>query len=158
MPLSEPNSTAVAAITDGEGLVGIPLTSSGDDHVGAVNVSTMPSPAVVSPASVSSTILALPLSNPGTYYTSMLTEARDAAARAGDSWRAHLFEAVDISITDNKFLERHLPGWRAWVDPSLDGLDMLIYCGPHGQSLNRAQFSSWLQSTNVEHGYASDAE
>ena len=155
MPLSEPNSTSVPAITGGEGLVGIPLTSGGDDHVGAVNVSTMPSPAVVSPASVSSTILALPLSNTG---TSMLTEARDAAARAGDSWRAHLFEAVDISITDNKFLERHLPGWRAWVDPSLDGLDMLIYCGPHGQSLNRAQFSSWLQSTNVEHGYASDAE
>ena len=31
MPLSEPNSTAVAAITGGEGLVGIPLTSGGDE-------------------------------------------------------------------------------------------------------------------------------
>ena len=155
MPLSEPNSTAVAAITGGEGLVGIPLTSGGDDHVGAVNVSTTPSPAVVSPASVSSAIPALPLPNTG---TSMFKEARDASARAGDSWKANLFEAVDISITDNKFLERHLPGWAAWVDPSQDGPDILIYIGPDGQRLNRAQFSSWLQSTNVEHGYASDAD
>ena len=81
-----------------------------------------------------------------------------AAARAGDSRRVHLVEAVDISITDNKFLERHLPGWVAWADPSQDGPDMLIYFGPDGQRLNRAQFSSWLQSTNVEHGYASDAD
>ena len=156
MPLSEPNSTAVAAITGGEGLVGIPLTSGGDDHVGAVNVSTTPSPAVVSPASVSSTIPTLPLPNTGS--TSMFTEAWDAAARAGDSWRAHLCEAVDISSTGNKFVERHLPGWRAWVDLSQDGPDMLIYIGPDGQRLNRAQFASWLQRTNVELGYASDAD
>lgn len=155
MPLSEPNSTAVAAITGGEGLVGIPLTSGGDDHVGAVNVSTTPSPAVVSPASVSSAIPALPLPNTD---TSMFTEARDAAARAGDSWKVHYIEAVDIVINDNKFLERHLPGWVAWADPSQDGPDMLIYFGPDGQRLNRAQFALWLQSTNVEHGYASDAD
>ena len=157
MPLSEPNSTAVAAITGGEGLVGIPLTSGGDDHVGAVNVSTTPSPAVVSPASVSSAIPALPLRLPNTD-TSMFTEARDAAARAGDSWKANLFEAVHIMTTDNNFFERHLPGWRAWVDPSQDGPDMLIYRGPDGQRLNRAQFASWLQSTKVELGYASDAD
>ena len=155
MPLSEPNSTAVAAITGGEGLVGIPLTSGGDDHVGAVNVSTTPSPAVVSPASVSRAIPALPLPNAG---TSTFTEARDAAARAGDSWRAHLFEAVDIMTTDNTFFERHLPGWQAWLDPSQDGPDMLIYRGPDGQRLNRAQFASWLQSTKDELGYASDAD
>ena len=157
MPLSEPNSTSVPAITGGEGLVGIPLTSGGDDHVGAVNVSTTPSPAVVSPASVSSALPVLPLRLLNTD-TSMFTEARDAAARAGDSWRAHLFEAVDISSTDNKFFERHLPGWRAWVDPSQDGPDMLIYRGPGGQRLNRAQFALWLQSTNVELGYGSDAD
>lgn len=155
MPLSEPNSTSVPAITGGEGLVGIPLTSGGDDHVGAVNVSTTPSPAVVSPASVSSAIPALPLPNAG---TSTFTEARDAAARAGDSWKANLFEAVDIMTTDNKFFERHLPGWQAWLDPSQDGPDMLIYRGPDGQRLNRAQFASWLQSTKVELGYASDAD
>ena len=159
MPLSEPNSTAVPAITGGEGLVGIPLTSGGDNHgvphVGAVNVSTTPSPAVVSPASVSSAIPALPLPNAG---TSTFTEARDAAARAGDSWKANLFEAVDIMTTDNTFFERHLPGWQAWLDSSQDGPDMLIYRGPNGQRLNRAQFSSWLQSTNVGHGYASDAD
>ena len=157
MPLSEPNSTAVAAITGGEGLVGIPLTSGGDDHVGAVNVSTTPSPAVVSPASVSSAIPALPLRLPNTD-TSMFTEARDAAARAGDSWKANLFEAVHIMTTDNNFFERHLPGWRVWLDFSQDGPDMLIYRGPDGQRLNRAQFASWLQSTNVELGYASDAD
>ena len=155
MPLSEPNSTAVAAITGGEGLVGIPLTSGGDDHVGAVNVSTTPSPAVVSPASVSSAIPALPLPNAG---TSTFTEARDAAARAGDSWKANLFEAVDIMTTDNAFFERHLPGWQAWLDPSQDGPDMLNYRGPDGQRLNRAQFALWLQSTNVELGYGSDAD
>ena len=83
----------------------------------------------------------------------MFTEVRVAAARAGDSWKVHLVDAVEISITDNKFFERHLPGWKAWVNPSLDGPDMLIYHGPDGQRLNRAQFSSWLQSTNVEHGY-----
>ena len=88
----------------------------------------------------------------------MFTEARDAAARAGDSWKANLFEAVDNSITDNKFLERHLPGWRVWLDFSQDGPDMLIYRGPDGQRLNRAQFALWLQSTNVELGYASDAD
>ena len=147
MPLSEPNSTSVPAITGGEGLVGIPLTSGGDDHVGAVNVSTTPSPAVVSPASVSSAIPTLPLPDAG---TSTFTEARDAAARAGDSWKANLFDSVDISITDNKFLERHLPGWRVWLDFSQDGPDMLIYRGPDGQRLNRAQFASWLQSTKVE--------
>ena len=70
----------------------------------------------------------------------------------------HLVEAVDIMITDNKFLERHIPGWRAWVDFLQDGPDMLIYYGPDGQRLNRAQFSSWLQSTNVERGYVSDAD
>ena len=157
MPLSEPNSTAVPAITGGEGLVGIPLTSGGDDHVGAVNVSTTPSPAVVSPASVSSAIPALPLRLPNTD-TSMCTEARDAAARAGDSWKANLFDSVDIMTTDNKFLERHLPGWQVWLDFSQDGPDMLIYRGPDGQRLNRAQFASWLQSTTVELGYTSDAD
>ena len=148
MPLSEPNSTAVPAITGGEGLVGIPLTSGGGNHVGAVNVSTMPSPAAVSPASVSrsSAIPALPLPNTDTsMFTEMFTEVRVAAARAGDTRRVHLVEAVDISITDNKFLERHLPGWKAWVDPSQDGPDILIYIGPDGQRLNRAQFSSWLR-------------
>ena len=157
MPLSEPNSTAVAAITGGEGLVGIPLTSGGDDHVGAVNVSTTPSPAVVSPASVSSAIPALPLRLPNTD-TAMFTEARDAAARAGDSWKANLFDSVDIMTTDNKFFERHLPGWEVWLDFSQDGPDMLIYRGPDGQRLNRAQFASWLQGTKVELGYASDAD
>ena len=88
----------------------------------------------------------------------MFTVARFAAARAGDSWKLHFVEAVDIMITDNKFLMRHLPGWAAWVDPSQDGPDMLIYRGPDGQRLNRAQFASWLQSTNVELGYASDAD
>ena len=88
----------------------------------------------------------------------MFTEARDAAARAGDSWKANLFEAVDIMTTDNKFFERHLPGWQAWLDFSQDGPDMLIYRGPDGQRLNRAQFASWLQSTKVELGYASDAD
>ena len=137
-------------------MVGIPLTSGGDeDQVGAVNVSTTPSPAVVSPASVSRAIPALPLPNAG---TSTFTEARDAAARAGDSWRAHLFEAVNIMTTDNTFFERHLPGWQAWLDSSQDGPDMLIYRGPDGQRLNRAQFASWLQSTKVELGYASDAD
>ena len=155
MPLSEPNSTAVAAITGGEGLVGIPLTSGGDDHVGAVNVSTTPSPAVVSPASVSSAIPALPLRLPN---TNTFTEARDAAARADDSWKANLFDSVDIMTTDNKFLERHLPGWQVWLDFSQDGPDMLIYRGPDGQRLNRGQFALWLQSTNVELGYASDAD
>ena len=136
-------------------MVGIPLTSGGDDHVGAVNVSTTPSPAVVSPASVSSAIPALPLPNTG---TSTFTEARDAAARAGDSWKANLFDSVDIMTTDNKFLERHLPGWEVWLDFSQDGPDMLNYRGPDGQRLNRAQFASWLQSTKVELGYASDAD
>ena len=138
-------------------MVGIPLTSGGDDHVGAVNVSTTPSPAVVSPASVSSAFPVLPLRLLNTD-TSMFTEARDAAARAGDSWKANLFEAVDIMTTDNKFFERHLPGWQAWLDFSQDGPDMLIYRGPDGQRLNRAQFALWLQGTKVELGYASDAD
>ena len=43
-------------------------------------------------------------------------------------------------------------------DPSQDGPDMLIYRGPDGQRLNRAQFASWLQGTKVELGYASDAD
>ena len=154
MPLSEPNSTAVAAITGGEGLVGIPLTSGGDNHVGAV-VSTTPSSVVVSPASVSSAIPALPLPNTD---TSMFTEVRVAAARAGDSWKVHFIEAVDTMMTDCKFLMVHLPGWEVRVDPSQDGPDTLIYRGPDGQRLNRAQFALWLQSTNVEHGYASDAD
>ena len=58
--------------------------------------------------------------------------------------------------TDNAFFERHLPGWQAWLDPSQDGPDMLNYRSPDGQRLNRAQFASWLQSTKVELGYASD--
>ena len=48
--------------------------------------------------------------------------------------------------------------WQAWLDSSQDGPDMLIYRGPDGQRLNRAQFASWLQSTKVELGYASDAD
>ena len=88
MPLSEPNSTAVAAITDGEGLVGIPLTSGGDDHVGAVNVSTTPSPAVVSPASVSrsSAIPALPLPNTHRHIAiDLAIDVYGGAGRSGQS-------------------------------------------------------------------------
>ena len=38
------------------------------------------------------------------------------------------------------------------MDPSQDGPGMLIYRGPDGQRLNRAQFALWLQSTKVELG------
>ena len=74
------------------------------------------------------------------------------------SQRGGAVTAVHILTTDNAFFERHLPGWQAWLDPSQDGPDMLFYRGPDGQRLNRAQFASWLQSTKVELGYASDAD